>query len=44
MPAELRGILLANQREGYALLMKVAAEAIIELARDPRFVGASIAC
>lgn len=42
VPAELRPVLLANQRDGYALLMQVAAEAIIELARDPRFVGATV--
>ena len=35
-------MLRANQRDGYALLMKAAAEAIIELARDPRFVGATV--
>jgi hypothetical protein len=35
VPAELRAVLRANQRDGYALLMKAAAGAIIELARDP---------
>src|ERR671918_1719284 len=38
VPAELRAVLCANQRDGYALLMKAAAGAIIELARDPRWV------
>lgn len=41
VPEELRAVLRANQRDGYTLLMK-AAEAIIELARDPRFVGATV--
>ncbi len=39
VPEELRAVLRANQRDGYAALMKTAAEAIIELARDPRHVG-----
>jgi hypothetical protein len=42
VPAELRAVLRANQRDGYALLMKAAAGAIIELARDPRHVGAQV--
>ena len=42
VPEELRAVLRANQRDGYTLLMKAAAEAIIELARDPRFVGATV--
>jgi hypothetical protein len=36
VPAELREVLRANQRDGYAALMKATAEAIIELARDRR--------
>ena len=32
VPAELREVLRANQRDGYAALMKATAEAIIELA------------
>jgi len=39
VPEELRQVLRANQRDGYALLMKAAAHAIIDIARDPRFVG-----
>jgi hypothetical protein len=35
-------VLRANQRDGYAVLMKVAAESIIEIARDPRYVGATV--
>ena len=42
VPEELRDTLRANQRDGYALLMKAAGEAIIELARDPRHVGATV--
>jgi hypothetical protein len=42
VPEELRDTLRANQRDGYALLMKAAAEAIIELAHDPRHVGATV--
>jgi hypothetical protein len=42
VPEELRDTLRANQRDGYALLMKAAAEAIIELARDPRYVGGTV--
>jgi hypothetical protein len=42
VPEELRDTLRANQKDGYALLMKAAAEAIIELARDPRYVGGAV--
>jgi hypothetical protein len=42
VPEELREVLRANQRDGYAMLMKAAAEAIIELARDPRHVGGMV--
>ncbi|MBV8702527.1 MAG: transposase, partial [Acetobacteraceae bacterium] len=42
-PAELREVLRANQRAGYAALMRASAEAIIELARDPRHVGGTVA-
>src|SRR6202020_1021560 len=42
VPGELRDALRANQRDGYALLMKAAAEATIELGRDPRHVGATV--
>jgi hypothetical protein len=39
VPEELREVLRANQCDGYPLLMKAAAQAIIDIARDPRFVG-----
>jgi len=42
VPEELRSLLRANQLDGYAVLMKAAAEAIIELARDPRYVGGTV--
>jgi hypothetical protein len=42
VPEQLRETLRANQRDGYAALMKAAAEAIIELARDRRFVGGTV--
>ena len=42
VPEELRDVLRANQRDGYGALMKAAAEAIIELARDPRYVGGTV--
>jgi Putative transposase/Transposase zinc-binding domain len=43
VPAELRKVLRANQRDGYAALMQASAAAIIELARDPRYVGGTVA-
>ena len=42
VPAELRAALRANQRDGYGVLITAAAEAIIELARDRRFVGGTV--
>jgi len=42
VPEELRPALRSNQRDGYGLLIKAAAEAIIELARDRRFVGGTV--
>ncbi|HVI66814.1 MAG TPA: transposase zinc-binding domain-containing protein [Bradyrhizobium sp.] len=35
VPQGLRALLRTNQRDGYALLMKAAADAIIELAHAP---------
>jgi hypothetical protein len=40
IPAELRGIFLAEQEYLYGLLMKVSAEALCELAGDSRYLGA----
>ena len=42
VPEELRPALRSNQRDGYSLLIKAAAEAIIELARDHQFVGGTV--
>jgi hypothetical protein len=42
VPDELREVLRANQRDGYAALMRATAEAIIELARDRRHVGGTV--
>jgi hypothetical protein len=36
-------VLRAHQRAGYGVLMQASAEAIIELARDPRYVGGTVA-
>lgn len=42
LPRALDPIALANPREVYGLLMRAAAEALIELAADPRHLGAEI--
>jgi hypothetical protein len=42
VPEELRQALRSNQRDGYGLLIKATAEAIVELARDRRFVGGTV--
>ena len=42
VPEELRDALRSNQKDCYTLLIKASAEAIIELARDPRYVGATV--
>jgi hypothetical protein len=42
VPEELREVLRANQHDGYAILMKAATEAIVELARDPHYVGGTV--
>lgn len=42
VPHELRALLRANQRDGYPLLMKAAADSIIALGRDRRFVGGTV--
>ena len=42
VPEELRDALRSNQKDCYTLLMKAATEAIIELTRDSRFVGATV--
>jgi len=42
VPQELRALLRANQSDGYGLLMKATADAIIELCGERRFVGATV--
>jgi Transposase zinc-binding domain/Putative transposase len=44
VPAELRQLLRSNQRDGYALLMKAAADAIVELPATPAMSVAPSAC
>jgi hypothetical protein len=39
VPEELRAVLRRHQIDGYGALMKAAAGAIVDLARDPRWVG-----
>ncbi|MDQ3175812.1 MAG: IS91 family transposase [Acidobacteriota bacterium] len=39
LPAELRPLAFANQKQVYGLLMRCAAAALQKLARDPRYVG-----
>ena len=43
VPEELRAALRTHQRDGYGALMAAAAEAIIEVARDPRHVPLRVA-
>ena len=42
LPAELRSLARANQKTIYNILFKTSAEAILKLARDPRFIGGEI--
>ena len=42
VPAELRDVMRRHQRDAYGLLMGATAAAIIELARDPRYVGGTV--
>jgi hypothetical protein len=42
VPEELPPALRSNQRDGYGMLMKAAAEAIIELACNRPFVGGTV--
>ena len=42
VPSELRDVLRANQKDGYAALMQASAESIVELARDRRYVGGTV--
>jgi Putative transposase/Transposase zinc-binding domain len=42
LPAELRDVAYRHQRSLYNLLFRASATALMELARDPRFLGAQI--
>jgi hypothetical protein len=42
LPAELRAVAYRHQRSVYNLLFRASAAALMELARDPRFLGAQI--
>ncbi len=41
LPAELRALALRNRRVIFDLLFKSAAETVLELARDPKWLGAT---
>ena len=43
VPEELRAALRRHQIDGYGALIKAAAKAILVLARDPRWVGGTVA-
>ena len=42
IPSELHGIFLANQRQAYGLLFEAVARTLLEVAADPRNLGARI--
>ncbi len=42
LPSELRDLATANPREVYGLLMRTAARTLIELGRDPQWLGAEV--
>lgn len=41
VPQQLHAVFRANQRVGYGLLLQVAAQAVLALCRDPRYIGAT---
>ena len=43
VPEELRDVLRRHQQIGYGVLMSAAAAALVELARDPRYVPLRVA-
>jgi len=43
LPAELRALARSHQKIIYSILFKASADAIMKLARDPRFIGGEIA-
>jgi len=42
IPEEINAIALRNQREIYSILFKSASETLLELARDPKYLGAQL--
>jgi len=42
VPEEFRAVLRRHQVHGYGALMKTAAKAIVDLARDPRWIGGTV--
>jgi hypothetical protein len=42
LPAELRALARSNQKLGYNLLFRASSQALLQLAQDPRFVGARL--
>jgi len=42
LPAELRAVARSNQKTIYSLLFRASAQALQQLAQDPRFVGARL--
>lgn len=42
LPSELHGIVMANREQLFALLFSAAADALLELGRDPRWLGAEL--
>ena len=41
VPEEMRPVMRKNQKDGYGLLMRIAAEAVMTLCRDPKHLGAT---
>jgi hypothetical protein len=42
LPSELHGLVMANREQLFALLFAAAAEALLELGRNPRWLGAEL--
>ena len=42
VPQELRAVFRSNQKDCYALLMRASAQALMELARNPRYCGGTV--
>lgn len=44
VPQELNAVIYQNQRKAYMLLLKAAAQTLLELASDKKYLGAQIGC